>query len=144
MGYKRMRIRPEGYYTGRHSCFLLQYHLVLVTKFRHPVLTGGIEAFLREYTDRYFMERSAPVIEMEIMPDHMHILFETVPAVNLGDFVGAFKAASSRHVRQTFQADLKQYYWKPLFWSNSYFIATVSERSTALVKRYIQNQKGDD
>lgn len=31
------------YYTNRHSCFLLQYHIVLVTKYRHPVLTGDVK-----------------------------------------------------------------------------------------------------
>ena len=31
--------KGQAYYTNRHSCFLLQYHMVLVTKYRHPVLT---------------------------------------------------------------------------------------------------------
>ena len=26
------------YRTNRHSCYLLEYHLVVVTKYRHPVL----------------------------------------------------------------------------------------------------------
>ena len=141
MGYKRMRKREEGYYTGRHSCFLLQYHLVLVTKFRRKVLTGEVEAFLKEYTKTYFEERTAPVMELEVMPDHVHILFETVPGINLGEFVGAFKAASSRHIRQRFRQQVEESYWKPLFWSDSYFLATVSERNTEIVKRYIKNQK---
>ena len=32
-----------GYYKNRHSCFLLSYHLVLVTKYRNPVLTGEVK-----------------------------------------------------------------------------------------------------
>ncbi len=36
--YKRKKNQP--YYTNRHSCFWLQYHLVLVTKYRKPVLLG--------------------------------------------------------------------------------------------------------
>ena len=39
--YKRKKNQP--YYTNRHSCFLLQYHLVLVTKYRNPVLFGPIK-----------------------------------------------------------------------------------------------------
>ena len=35
--------KGQAYYTNRHSCFLLQYHMVLVTKYRHPVLTGGVK-----------------------------------------------------------------------------------------------------
>ena len=36
------------YYTNRHSCFLLQYHIVLVTKYRHPVLTGDVKTAVYE------------------------------------------------------------------------------------------------
>ena len=44
-----MKKGDSGYYTNRHSCFLLQYHLVLMTKFRHPVLTGDVKDFLEQY-----------------------------------------------------------------------------------------------
>lgn len=141
MGYKRMRKLDDGYYAGRHSCFVLQYHLVLVTKYRRPVLDDEMAEFVKSYATAYFAERSAPIMQMEVMPDHVHVLFETVPNVNLGDFVGAFKAASSRRIRKTFADRIDDHYWKPLFWSDSYFIATVSERNTELVRRYIQNQK---
>ena len=40
-----MKITDEGYYVNQHSCFLLQYHLVLVTKYRHPVLSGPLDEF---------------------------------------------------------------------------------------------------
>lgn len=33
----------SGYYKNRHSCFLLSYHLVLVTKYRKPVLDGEVK-----------------------------------------------------------------------------------------------------
>ena len=39
--YKKKR--GQDYYTNRHSCFLLQYHLVLVTKYRKPVLKGEVK-----------------------------------------------------------------------------------------------------
>ena len=35
---------------------------------------------------------------------------------------------------------LKTMFWKPLFWSDSYFVATVSENSLSIVREYIQNQ----
>lgn len=40
--------RGTDYYVNRHSCFLLQYHLVLVTKYRHPVLTGPVREVVYE------------------------------------------------------------------------------------------------
>jgi putative transposase len=136
-----MHRNKNGYYYNRHSSFLLQYHLVLVTKYRHPVITGKLEAYLLDYTKRYFKERGLPVIAVETMPDHIHILFEAPPQLTLSDFVNALKSASSRRIRAEFAEELKPYYWKPYFWSPSYFIATVSERSTEAVKHYILTQK---
>lgn len=135
-----MKLREDGYYTNRHSCFLLQYHLVLVTKYRHPVLTGRIRERLLEYTGQYFAERDLVIHEMNTDADHIHILFDAPPQINLSDTINAYKSASSRRMRAEFEEELKPYYWKPYFWSLSYFIGTVSDRTTEAVKRYIQNQ----
>lgn len=59
MYYKR---KDSDYYTNRHSCFLLQYHLVLVTKYRHPVITGDLEQYLLSYTKDYFKERGFVIL----------------------------------------------------------------------------------
>jgi putative transposase len=114
---------------------------VLVTKYRHPVITGDLEQYLLSYTKDYFHERGMVIQAIETMPDHIHILFDAPPQINLADFVNAFKSASSRKIRQCFSEQLMPYYWKPYFWSLSYFIGTVSERTTKAVKQYIQNQK---
>ena len=135
-----MKKGNSGYYTNRHSCFLLQYHLVLVTKFQHPVLTGDVKDFMEQYMTAYFKDRDLPLLEISFMPDHVHILFDAPPQLNLADFVNALKSGSSRMVRKAFQEELKPYYWKPYFWSLSYFIGCVSERSEEAVRRYIQNQ----
>ena len=136
-----MKYTNDGYYINRHSCFLLQYHLVLITKYRHPVIKGSIEQWLKDYTQTYFTERDCIIQAFECMPDHIHILFDAPPQINLADFINAYKSASSRHIRKNFEEELRPYYWKPYFWSLSYYIGTVSERSTEAVKTYISTQK---
>ena len=76
------------------------------------------------------------------MPDHIHILFDA-KNLNLAEFVNAFKSASSRNIKKQFSEELKPYYWKPYFWSLSYFIGTVSDRISTAVKEYIKNQKNE-
>lgn len=136
-----MKKEKSGYYTNRHSCFLLQYHLVMVTKFRHPVLTGDVKDFLEQYMIQYFKDRDLPLSEINFMPDHVHILFDAPPQLNLAEFVNSLKSASSRMVRKNYAEALKPYYWKPYFWSLSYFIGCVSERTEEVVKQYIRDQK---
>ena len=135
-----MKYNQEGYYTNRHSCFLLQYHLVLVTKYRNPVIDEEIKAWLLNYTQNYFETQGCVLTEMNTQPDHVHILFEAPPQICLANFVNAYKAASSRKIRSQFPEQVSKYYWKPYFWSLSYFVASVSDRSAEAVKKYIQNQ----
>lgn len=129
-----------SYYKNKHSCYLLQYHLLLVTKYRHPVLKGEIKDFLINYTEQYFKDRNINIIEINTDVDHIHILFEAPPQIKMSDFINAYKSASSRHIRKIFAEQLLPYYWKPYFWSLSYFICSASEKSTNLIAEYIRNQ----
>lgn len=73
------------YYTNRHGCFLLQYHIVLVTKYRHPVLSGGVKEAVYE-TIRYVAEsRGFNILELNGEPDHVHLLIEADPQTSPGE-----------------------------------------------------------
>ena len=135
-----MRATKDGYYTNRHSCFLLQYHLVLVTKFRKPVIDGELKEGLLEYVRNYFKQQNLVLLEVDAQPDQLHIQFEAPPQIVLANFVNAFKAASSRIMRSRYQEQVSQHYSDSHFWSLSYFIGSVSDRTADTVKRYIQNQ----
>lgn len=125
----------------RHSCFDLDYHLVLVTKYRHKVIKDELANDLKEYIYNYFNNNKIVISEYNDNLDHIHILFEGKPNLNLSNFINGLKTNSSRTIRQKYANDLKKYYWKPYFWSNSYFIGCVSERSKEVVKEYIKNQE---
>ena len=129
------------YDTNRHSCFLLQYHVVLVTKYRRPVLTGVVKEFVYQVIQDIFKVKELVILEMNWEVDHIHILFEADPFTAPGTLVNVIKTKTSRYVRKQYgNTILKQYYWKPLFWSDSYFATTVSENSLQLVQEYIKNQ----
>ena len=56
--------KGHPYYTNRHSCFLLQYHMVLVTKYRHPVLTGGVKDLVYSTIRDIFREKGLVIMEL--------------------------------------------------------------------------------
>ena len=102
-----------------------------------------IEDSLKAYTEKYFKDRDCVIEAFECMPDHIHILFDAPPQINLVEFINAYKSASSRRMRSDHPAEVSRYYQEPYFWSLSYFIGSVSDRTAAAVKNYINNQKGD-
>lgn len=124
-----------------HAVFDLEYHLVIVTKYRHPVLTDEVKASLLRHTYRLFESNfDCKVLEINTDKDHVHILFSAKPQVQLSKLVNSYKTATSRLLRKEFAEFLEPYYWKPYFWSRSYFISTDSERSHDAVTAYIENQ----
>lgn len=131
-----------NYYTNRHSCFLLQYHIVLVTKYRHPVLTGNVKTAVYERINYVVENRGFNILELNSEPDHVHLLIEADPQTPPAELVNVIKTQTSRKARKLYgDTLLKKYYWKPYFWSDSYFIATVSENTLDIVKNYIKNQE---
>lgn len=138
--YKRKS--GQLYYTNRHSCFLLQYHMVLVTKYRHPVLTGTVKDVVYEKIRSIFQERNLNILEFNGEADHIHILFEADPLTAPGELVNVVKTQTSRTIRKQYgDTLLKKWYQKPYFWSDSYFITTVSENSLQNIQTYIQSQE---
>ena len=124
-----------------HAVFDLEYHLVIVTKYRHPVLTDEVKSSLLCHTYRLFETNfDCKVVEINTDTDHVHIRFSAKPQVQLSKIVNSYKTATSRLLRKEFADFLVPYYWKPYFWSRSYFISTVSERSHDGVTAYIKNQ----
>ena len=134
-------IEYDNYDRNRHAVYKLQYHLVVVTKYRHPVITGALKDRLLEIS-RSVIEKywKLKIIEMNTDKDHIHILFEASPQTQLSKLINNYKTVTSRLIRKEFTEELKPYYWKPYFWSDAYFISSVSDVSEDVIRKYIQEQ----
>ena len=129
------------FYTNRHSVYFLQYHLVVVTKYRHPVLFGELKDRLLTISRNVIEgDWNCRIIEMNTDIDHIHVLFEAPPQVQPSKLVNSYKTVTSRLLRKEFGTQLKKWYWENIFWSRSYFICTVSDRTEEMIKHYIQQQ----
>ena len=134
-------MKNQPYNTNRHSCFILEYHLVVVTRNRHDAITGDLKDRLIELTHEIIEgDWGCTISSVNTDKDHVHILFEAKPQVQLSKLANNYKTVTSRLLRKEFSDKLADYYWKPTFWSSSYFICTVSERTHAAVDTYIKNQ----
>jgi putative transposase len=102
-------------------------------------LTDGVDGRLREILCQTAEELQAEIIELEIMPDHVHLLCEADPQFGIHKLVKRLKGRSSRLLRQEFPR-LKSRL--PALWTNSYFVATVGGAPLAVIKQYIEQQKG--
>lgn len=136
-----MQRNSRIYKVNRHSCYMLEYHLVVITKYRHPVLTGEVCARLKKITKRLIEENfEGEYIRAECDRDHIHVLFQLPPQVAPSAFVNSYKTVTSRLLRKEFGTSMQSCYWKDVLWSRSYFIGTVSNRTDEAVKQYMEDQ----
>lgn len=134
------KVKDKPYYTNNHSCFLLTVHLVLVTKYRKPVLQGKVRDYVYALIRETMEFENIIIREMNGEADHIHILFDYAPDIRLSELINRIKSRTARLVRRDYPVEVGEYYWKPLFWTNSYFLGSVGSNTTEIVKEYIQNQ----
>ena len=124
---------------NNHSVFMLQYHLVLVTKYRKRVINDTISVRLREIFDYIASNYNISVEEWNHDEDHVHILFRAHPNSELSKFINAYKSASSRLIKKE-NPSLRKHLWKEMFWSRSFCLITTGGVSADVIRRYIQTQ----
>jgi putative transposase len=119
--------------------FDCKYHVVFCPKYRRKVLVQPVDNRLKEIARAMCVEMDVQLVEMEVMPDHVHLLLAGVdPQFGIHRIVKAIKGRSSRLLRQEFPALRSRL---PTLWTNSYFVATTGGAPLAVIKRYIERQK---
>jgi putative transposase len=124
--------------SNNNVVYLCKYHVVWCPKYRRKVLVNGVDERLKVILREVAEERHAQIIELEVMPDHVHVLVEVDPQFGIHRLVRSMKGRSSRLLRQEF-AWLRSRL--PTLWTNSYFVATVGGAPLSVIKQYIENQK---
>ena len=131
-------MRKITYKSNNNIVFSCKYHIVWCPKYRRKVLVNGIDIRLKELIRTIADKINVDIIEMEIMPDHVHLLLEVDPQYGIHKAVKNIKGTTSKVLREEFPW-LKSRL--PTLWSNSYFCSTVGTASLSVIREYIENQK---
>ncbi|WP_372486498.1 IS200/IS605 family transposase [Brevibacillus laterosporus] len=124
--------------SNHNIVFDCKYHVVFCPKYRKKVLIEPVDVRLKELFLEKAQELRAEVVEMEIMPDHVHLLITCDPPFGIHRIVKHLKGYTSRVLRMEFR-HLKSRL--PSLWTNSYFVATVGTVQLDVIKKYIESQK---
>jgi len=124
--------------SNRNVTFDCKYHVVFCPKYRRKVLVEPVESRLKQLLIQKATEIQTEIVEMEIMPDHVHLLIKCDPQYGIHKVVKQLKGHTSRVLRDEFR-QLKSRL--PSLWTNSYFVATVGTVQLDVIKKYIEEQK---
>ena len=126
------------YKSNNNVVYSCKYHVVFCPKYRRKVLVGDVESRLKEIVINVCAEHGIDLLEMEIMPDHVHLLLEVDPQFGIHKAIKTIKGVSSHLLRSEFKHLTTKL---PTLWTNSYFVSTEESAPLSAVKQYIESQK---
>lgn len=129
-----------SYNLSSGACFSLQMHLVLVTKYRRKVINADLLKRLEEIFHATVMKWECRIVEFNGEADHIHLVIDYNPKVQISKFVNNLKTVSSRLIRKEFATMLDAVYSKPVFWTGAYFVASCGGVTVEQLKKYVQSQ----
>ena len=131
----------DGYHHRCHNKTKLLTHLIFVTKYRKPLLSGDIAADIKQLIFETAKVNHWYIKKMETDIDHIHILLQYPPNDSIRHIVSVLKQASTYKIWKMHACLLSTQYWREhTFWSDGYFTASTGDVSTAIIEEYIAGQ----
>ena len=130
----------NDYVSSGRSVSDLKAHLVLTTKYRRKIFDKNMLDRLHEIFESLMEKWECKLIEFNGEGDHVHILFQYYPSIQLSKLVNNIKSVTSRRLRQEFKEIVDSVYRKDVLWSSSYFMASCGGVTISKLKHYIENQ----
>ncbi|HEY5561216.1 MAG TPA: IS200/IS605 family transposase [Clostridiaceae bacterium] len=126
-----------------HVTYDLKYHLVWITKYRKPVLSGNIGERTRDLIRLVCKNNDVEVLAGHVGKDHVHLLVSVPPNVSVSKIVQYIKGYTSRKLLMEFK-DLNKKYWGQHLWATGYFAASSGNVTDEVIMEYIRNQEIDE
>lgn len=131
-----------NYASKKHSKHFLMVHLIVIVKYRKPLLK-----IFGEEVKQLFLEianeKNYSIVEMDVDVDHIHLLVQYPPTVSVVEMVSPFKQLSNYRIWPQKQNKdfLARCFWKEkTFWSDGYFACSIENAPGEPIQNYIKNQ----
>lgn len=126
--------------SSSHAVFSIKLHIVFVTKYRRKTLTPEMLDYLRRAFADCLDAWKCKLLEFGGEADHVHLLADIHPALDISVLINNLKTASARRARARFADHLSQFYWKPVFWHRAYYVGSVGGATLETVRAYVEAQ----
>lgn len=125
---------------GWHCAYDTHYHIVFPVKYRKALLRPAIEEKIKQVSKEIEERYEITMEQIGLDQDHIHLLCSFHPKYSVGSVVQKFKSITARELFKTFP-ELKKELWGGEFWSDGYYVGTVSEKGNwKAVEKYVRNQ----
>jgi putative transposase len=129
----------QNYRKTSHTTYDCKYHMVWITKYRKPVMTGILAVRIRELIRGICKEHEVEILQGHISSDHIHLLVSVPPHLAISKLVQYLKGKSSYKLLME-NKQLSKMFWGRHLWGRGYFVATTGTITDEVIKSYIENQ----
>jgi len=130
-----------NYISTNHSKHYLKAHIILVTKYRKPLLVNELKDDMYTIFNNIIdnSDFSVEVFQSDI--DHIHFLIRYIPRLSISQIVRRLKQESTRQIWLLHPTLLcREHWYKNMFWSDGYFVCSIGEASPNTIRQYILSQ----
>ncbi len=122
-----------------HVIWFCQYHIVFVPKYRYRIVTGAIGKYVYQGIYAHAERSGCEVVELNVQPDHVHLLVKVPPKISISSLVGKVKGKTAIQAFQKFSELRSKRYWGNHFWAAGYCVDTVG-MDAEMIRKYIKYQ----
>lgn len=123
-----------------HVIWHCQYHIVWVPKYRYRVLEGKVGYEIRKSIIVHSERLSCEIVELNVQPDHVHLLVKVPPKVSISKLMGTLKGKTALQMFRQFTYLKEKPYWGNHFWAKGYCVDTVGV-DAEMIRKYVKYQE---
>lgn len=129
------------YNKAYRAVYNLTAHVVLVTKYRKPVLTDELLTELENIFSSILQTRGGTLEQFNGESDHIHCIVSYKPSISVSNLIANLKATSSKTLWRNHPEYLEKQYWKKrVLWSGSYFVSSCGGATIEQLRKYVEQQ----
>ena len=123
-----------------HNVSVLMYHFVCPAKYRRVVFSEEVDRTLKEICEEISKRYEIIFLEIGMDKDHVHFLVQSIPTYSPTKIITTIKSITAREIFAK-HPEVKKKLWGGEFWSDGYFVSTVSKHGNEnVISEYIKNQ----
>jgi len=116
------------------------YHFVCPAKYRRSIFSKEVDETLKEICLEITKRFEIEFLEIGTDKNHVHFLIQSVPTYSPTKIIQTVKSITAREIFAR-HPEVKKKLWGGQFWSDGYFVNTVSKfGSEATIRNYVSKQ----
>jgi putative transposase len=123
-----------------HSIYECKYHVVFCPKYRYRIFKDEVGEYVKQQIYNLCRQKElVEVLELNIQPDHIHLVVSIPPKYAVSEFMGYLKGKLALRLFQQYE-HLGRRYWGRHLWSRGYCVSTVG-LDEEKIRKYVKWQE---